>query len=186
MFRSTPRLVSVTVEDLEQMEIADDRYDLIRGKLHRMSPTVPRHAKAANRINVPLAVYVAEHRLGEVLINDLGFVLARDPDTLLGPDIAFVRAERMPPEEEQGRFARIVPDLVVEIVSPSDRPGRVVEKMEAYVPAGVPLVWFVDPQRRSASVRGAGHAADVLGEDGVLDGGEAVPGFRLPLSEVFR
>ncbi len=177
----------MTAEELERFEPGDDyRYELIRGELKRMSPAGLKHGKYVRRITMPLGRYVEDHELGELFVGDTGFVLARDPDIVLGPDIAFVRADRLPPEEDEDRFGRMAPDLVVEVGSPSDRPGEIAEKVAICREAGVPLVWFFDPQGRRVRVHAAGHPPVDLSADDELDGGDVVPGFRLRLADVLR
>lgn len=176
----------MTAEDLEAMSSGSYRYELIRGELHRMSLTGFRHAAIVRRIAVPLALYVEQHNLGEVLVGDPGFVLARDPDSVLGPDIAFVRVDHVPPEDEQPRFMRGAPDLAIEVVSPSDGRGEIAEKLAIYRAAGVPLVWVCDPGRRVVRVHTTSGPPTELGADQVLNGGEVIPGFQLRLASIFR
>ena len=176
----------VTVEDVAAMARDAYRYDLIRGELRRMSPAGFEHGLVTVRISGPLYAYVEAKNLGVVLTAETGFVLHRNPDTLLAPDVSFVRAERVPPREAWRGFAEVAPDLVVEVVSPSDRPGEILEKIRAYLEAGVPLVWSVDPGQRAAAVHRPGHEPESLDEHGVLDGGVVVPRFRLPVADLFR
>jgi Uma2 family endonuclease len=175
----------MTVEDLEAMEPDGNRYELIRGVPHAMPATGFRHGKIANRINLPLATHVVTHRLGEVLIAEAGFVLRRNPDIMRVPDIAFVQAARVPDDAEQDRYLRLPPDLVVEVVSPTDRPSDIAEKIADYLAAGGPLIWMAYPQRRVVAIHRPGHPVEELGEDAMLDGGEIVPGFRLPIADIF-
>lgn len=176
----------VTAEDLA-LPIEDEcRYDLIRGELYRMAPAGARHGKIGMRIARPLANHVSEHELGEVFGAETGFILARDPDTMLAPDVAFVRADRLPPDEEQDGFLPLAPDLVVEIVSPSDTARYVFDKVMEYLDAGVLMVIVIEPRRRTVSVYGSDRVARVLVEGEELDGGDVLPGFRLPVKDLFR
>ena len=77
------------------------------------------------------------------------------------------------------------PELAVEVCSPSDEPGEIAKKLDLYRRAGVPLVWWVDPARRTVVVHRDGQPAGELGEDDVLDGADVLPGFRLPIAEIF-
>jgi len=117
---------------------------------------------------------------------DGGYVLERCPDTVRAPDVAFVRAERVPTAEEQEHFAELAPDLVVEVISPSDRMTDVEEKVEQYLALGVPLVWVFHPRRRTVTVRRPGREPLVLRDGDVVDGEEVLPGFRLPVADIFR
>jgi Uma2 family endonuclease len=175
-----------TAEQLEALPDDDCRRVLIRGELYEMSPTGWRHGQLAARTTRYLFEYVEAHKLGVVLAAETGFVLTRDPDTVLAPDVAFVRNERVPPEEAQDRFARLAPDLAVEIVSPSDRGPDVHEKVMEYLEAGVRLVWIVHPRPHTVTLYTPDRTGRILTESEALDGGEVLPGFRLALTSLFR
>ncbi|MDP9363937.1 MAG: Uma2 family endonuclease [Chloroflexota bacterium] len=115
-----------------------------------------------------------------------GLFLAHEPDTVVAPDVAFVRAERLPSPSERRGFSPVVPDLAVEVVSPSDRQAKVDEKVALYLAAGVPLLWVAYPRRRVVRVHRPGREPVELGEGDVLDGEDVLPGFRLPVADVFR
>ena len=176
----------MTAEELALLPEDGWRYELVRGELRRMSPSSLRPGVISARLTIRIGNYVEAHGLGELTTAEAGYVLERGPDTVRAPDVAFVRAERMPPLDEQYRFAELVPDLAVEVISPSDRPKDVEAKVEQYLATGVPLVWVFDPKGRTATVRRAGRAPQVLGIGGELDGEEILPGFRLPLADVYR
>ncbi len=176
----------VTVEDVAAMARNAHRYDLIRGELRRGPAAGFEHGLMTVRISGPLYAHVEAKSLGVVLTAETGFVPRRDPDTLLASDVSFVRGERVPPREAWRGFAKVAPDLAVEVVSPSDRPGEIREKIGAYLEAGVPLVWSVDSGQRTVTVHRPGPHPEELGEDGVLDGGAVVPGFCLSVGDLFR
>ncbi len=96
-----------------------------------------------------------------------------------------MRADRLPPEEEWEEYLALAPDLVVEVLSPSDTASGVLDKTLAYLDAGVLLVVTLDPKRQVAVVTGPDRVARILGRDDVFDGGDVVPGFRLPLADLF-
>lgn len=151
-----------------------------------MSPASFRPSNIAVRFAARLVIFADDHGLGEVTGADGGYVLGRDPDTVLAPDGAFVRAERLPSAAEQEHFAPVVPDLVVEVVSPSDSMTKVDDKVTRYLAAGVWLVWVFHPRWRTVTVRRPNQPARVLGETDELDGEDVLPGFRLAVSEIFR
>src|SRR5687768_2596613 len=123
----------------ELLRLPDDgwRYELRQGELIRMSPTNPRHALVTGNIHDLLRAHVRANDLGVVLVGDPGFTLQRGPDTVRGPDVAFIRKERIPPGglTEDG-FWEGAPDLAVEIVSPGDSARDVREKIDEYLAAG--------------------------------------------------
>lgn len=176
----------VTAEELELFPDDGFQYELVEGVVHRMAPASFEPSTFAARVLIRIGNHVERMGLGEVTGADGGFVLARRPDTVLAPDVAFVRAERLPSGEDRQHFAPIAPDLVVEVVSPSDRMREVDQKVERYLAAGVPMVWVFHPRRRTVTVRRADRAPTVLRQGDVLDGEDILPGFRLPLSDIFR
>lgn len=176
----------MTAEDLWQLDDEPGRFDLIRGELIRMSPAGFRHGKLSALMTRRIADFVYTHRLGDVVGAETGFVLARDPDVVLAPDAAFVRSERLPSEDEQEGFLELAPDLVVEVVSPSDRSRDVHAKVRAYLDAGVMLVWVVDPGSQDVTVYTPDRTARVFVTGDELDGGDVLPGFRLPVADIFK
>jgi Uma2 family endonuclease len=175
----------LTADDLETLPDDLGRSDLIRGELIQMAPAAAKHGKYAMRFGSRLDVYVTEHKLGTVFAAETGFVLARDPDTVLAPDIAFVRADRLPSEDEWDGYLAIAPDLVVEVLSPSDTARSVLDKVLFYLDAGTRLVVTLDPTRQITIVYGPDRVGRILRRDETFDGGDVVPGFRLPLADLF-
>jgi Uma2 family endonuclease len=173
----------MTAEELFELQDDGLRHELVEGELRTMAPAGFDHGRVALRIGARILAHVEEQLLGEVLAAETGFVLARDPDTVRAPDVAFVASERAPLGTRG--FPELAPDLVVEVVSPSDRASEVASKAAMWIDAGVRLVWVVDPQARLAAVHHPGGLVTVLREDGVLDGEDVLPGFRLPLTTVF-
>lgn len=98
----------------------------------------------------------------------------------------FIARTKIPPEGLGPGFLRIPPDLVVEVISPSNRAKAVREKIAEYFSAGVRQVWVVHPRRRNVAVHASPSEVRVFGEDDELDGGDVVPGFRLPVAEIFE
>lgn len=176
----------MTAEDLWQLEDDEYRYDLIRGELIRMSPANYRHGILGMRIARKIADFADEHDLGEVPSSETGFVLARDPDVVLAPDAAYIRLDRVPPRDQQNRFAQLAPDLVVEVVSPSDLSRDVHTKVMEYLAAGVMIVWVVEPKTEDVTVYTPDRTARVYVTGDELDGGEILPGFKLPIADIFK
>lgn len=174
-----------TIEDLAEFGDDEQRYEIMRGELVRMSPAGFYHGAIASAVAMHLRLFVVRHQLGQVVTNDSGFILARGPDTMLGPDIAFVRADRLPPIEEQQSFLDLAPDLAVEVVSPSDSAGYVHDKVLEYLRAGVRLVWVIWPIRQTVSVYLPDRTSRELDREEFLDGGDVLPGFELKIAELF-
>ena len=99
------------------------------------------------------------------------------------PDISFVRHERMPDPILRG-LVRVAPDLAIEVLSPTNRPGEVLEKVADYLNAGTLLVWVIDPDRRQARVHRADGTVSVISNSENLDGEDLLPGFSCALAQV--
>ena len=110
-----------------------------------------------------------------------GFKLTSNPDTVRGPDVAFISQSRLPEPEPVGYPA---PDLVVEILSPGDRPGEVLGKVADWLSAGTRLVWVVDPERRLVRLYRADGTEQIVTADQALQGEDVVPGFGFPLATI--
>lgn len=171
-----------TIEDIERLPEDNFRYALIRGVLYRMPPPMFRHGRIVMAIGAPLYHFVEEHDLG-VVTDQSGFIFERDPDTLLGPDLAFVRRAHIPADENT--YPAVAPDLVVEVASPSQTGPSIEEKTAIYLASGVRLVWIVDSAQRAVRVYRADGTESLLAADDVIEGGDVLPGFRLPVSQLF-
>jgi Uma2 family endonuclease len=115
----------------------------------------------------------------------LGFQLENDPDTVRAPDVCFIRPDRLPASDLRGYF-RGAPDLAAEVVSPDVRYSDVAAKVEDYLAAGTRMVVVVDPARRTVMVHRSPADVAVLREGDVLDAGDVVPGWSLPVSRIFE
>lgn len=171
-----------TIEDVAALPDDGYRYELIKGELYRMPPPKFRHGMLANTFGRHLGNFVAEQGLGAVL-NQSGFILRRNPDILLEPDVAFIRSANIP--EDFDAYPESPPDLVVEVASPSQSAASLEEKAALYLAAGVRMVLTVDPIHRTVRVRRADGFNRVLTDRDVLDGDDVLPGFRLPIAEIF-
>ena len=127
----------------EFMELSPElakNYELVRGELVEVPMTGYEHAEIETNILFLLAQHVRQYRLGQITPGDAMFVLERDPDTLRQPDVAFVRADRLPPRDQRRSYSPVAPDLAIEVLSPSNRPEEVTAKVAEYLRAGVHLV----------------------------------------------
>jgi Uma2 family endonuclease len=130
-----------------------------------------------------LVSFARAHDLGGVLAGDAGFKIAAEPDTVRGPDVAFVRREREPDPGARA-FPALAPDLVVEVMSPNDRPGEVLGKVGDWLSGGARLVWVIDPERRLARIYRADGSETMVEADGRLDGEDVLPGFSCQLASI--
>ena len=165
--------------------VADgSRYELSRGELVPMTPVNYNHGKIVIRLGRMLDQFVQEHGLGAVG-TEIGFRLARNPDTLRAPDIAFVARSREPQGAAAEKFAELAPDLAVEVLSPDDSASDVLKKVEEYLASGVRLVWIADPATRTVTVYRSLEDVRVLTAQQDLDGRDVLPGFRCKIKEIF-
>ncbi len=179
-----PRL---TIEDFERLpEDGPYRTDLVRGRLVREPPAGSEHGRIGVALAVRIHRCVEEAALGEVFAAETGFILSAAGPTVRAPDVAFVARDRVPPSGLPWGFFPGAPDLAVEIVSPSNSPVEVREKVMDYLDAGARAVWVVEPRSRTVAVHRPGHAPRTLDEDDVLDGGDVLRGLRLRVGEIFR
>ena len=174
-----------TAEELLHLPTVGRRLELVKGKVYEMAPAGGRHGYTAMNAGASLSVHVRSNRLGRVFAAETGFILGRNPDTVRAPDASFISVARMDVDDLPVGFIDVVPDLVVEVVSPGDTRREVLEKVQEWLQAGVRLVWVLYPATRTAMVYRSLSDVSNLAEDDFLDGEDVVPGFSCRLSEVF-
>lgn len=173
----------MTADELLHLNLPDKRTELVKGVLVVREPAGYRHGEVAMNLATTIHTFVRAHRLGTVLAAETGFKLFTNPDTVRAPDVAFIRADRVPTPPPRG-FPAMAPDLAVEVLSPDDRPGEVLQKVADWLNAGVQLVWVVDPVRRVARVYRPDGVDSQLSEHDALAGEDVLPGLSIPLAEV--
>lgn len=175
----------LTAEEFAALPLGDMRSELIEGVLYTMLPTFEDHSEPTVRLTIILGHYVLTHRLGRMYPAEAGFLIARNPDTVRAPDIAFTCQDRVPTDGPAPRWVPVLPDLAVEVASSGDRPIEIRRKAEMWVEVGVRLVWVVLPTQRTIEVYRLGLPVVTLDETAMLDGGEVVPGFTMPVATIF-
>ncbi len=175
----------ITADDLFVCGTSAESCELVEGVRRPMVPTGGEHGEIVAELAFALQSFVRVRGLGRVYFSDTGFVLATDPDTVLTPDVAFVSASRVPPKAQRVGFLHLAPDLVVEVVSPSDRSSEVQAKVTRYLQAGVALVWVIEPRRHLVTIHTSNNPPVERGENDTLDGGEVLPGFQLAVRDLF-
>ena len=173
----------LTAGDLLRLYGEGLRGELIRGVLCETMPTGIEHGKTVASLVAALVHFAGE--LGTVVASDSGVWLERDPDTVREPDVAFFSAEKMPLNARITGYAEVVPDLVVEVASPSDSRREVHDKAHMWLSHGVRLVWVVHPETRTVDAYRQDRDAETLSETDALDGLDVLPGFTCALSAVF-
>jgi Uma2 family endonuclease len=164
------------------LRVPDKHAELVRGVLIVREPPGLPHGRIAAELGAALLAHVRARGLGRVYMES-GFKLASNPDTVRGPDIAFISQSRIPDPEPRG-YPSLGPDLAIEILSPDDRPGDVLSKVGEYLSAGTMLVWVIDPDRRLARVYRADGTEHIITAEQALDGEDIVAGFNCPLEKI--
>ena len=141
-------------------------------------------------IGTLINLYLMENNIGLTSGSD-GMVRFK-LDLVRMPDVSFIRWDNVEDTDEienpAGAFLEMPPDLAVEVLSPSNTRREMEVKLAEYAKAGVKLVWYVDPERKEVAVypRGNPKRIKTLGIKGILDGGDVLPGFSLPVAKIFE
>jgi Uma2 family endonuclease len=176
----------MTEEDLFRLPRDQMRHELVRGELRTMAPTGGEHGAVTVNLTIPLGAHVKAKRLGRVFGAETGFTIEKDPDTVLAPDVAFLSNARIPATGISKKFVSGAPDLAVEVVSPGDTMNEVDEKVQQWLSAGARLVWVVNPKPRTITVHAPSRRPVILTDEQRLDGEDVVPGFSMPVRELFE
>ena len=179
-----PKLL--TADDLLRLHSEGVKGELIMGVLDEKVSTGLEHGEVVGNVLSPLHQFVKPRRLGRVFGSDTGILLERNPDTVREPDVAFISAERMPLDVRIRRYSEVVPDLVVEVVSPNDRPIPLFDKAQMWLRFGAQLVWIVNPETRTIVAWPQAGPARTFTEDDTLDGGDVLPGFTCAVRDIFE
>jgi Uma2 family endonuclease len=174
----------ITANQLLMMPDDGFRYELVRGGLsEKMPPPGDGHGDVTGRFAVALGRYCEDNDYG-VIRDNAGFYLESGPDTVRAPGLAWIAPGRI--EGFEPGYRRMAPDLAVEIKSPSDTPSMVAERAQMWLDFGSHEVWYGDPERTTVTRYRPGEEPQILGEDDMLDGGDLLPGFSVPVWRLFR
>ncbi len=189
---NSDRLMSAA--DLARLAESGRGYELVEGRLVRMPPTGGWHGRISMDLGTALNNYVKAHNAGMVLGAETGFLVSHPdgPDTVLAPDVAFVARDRLPKADDPmlSGYWRLVPDLVIEVATPTQYGPEVAEKAKQWLLAGAQLAWIVWPAAKRVDVwrQGKDEApVATLGAGDMLDG-QALPtlaGFGIALDDLF-
>jgi Uma2 family endonuclease len=160
--------------------------ELVRGRIVPLPQPNRRHGQICNKVGRIFGNFAEEQYLGHVLSNDAGVITERDPDTVRGADIAFYSYNRLPKGPLPPSYGPEVPDLVVEVRSPSDRWPKVLAKVAEYLDAGVAAVVVLDDESRAAVLYFADRASRTLGPDDELTLPGILPGFAVAVRRFFE
>jgi Uma2 family endonuclease len=175
----------MTADQLLAMPADGFRDELIKGQLIRKPLRGHLHGRLAVSVAASLYQHVTANNLGIVYAAGTGFLINQNPDTVRAPDVAFIQQKRVERIGEIEGYWIGAPDLVVEVVSPSDSVEYVEDKVTEWIEAGTRLVWLVSPTMHTITVYHSLTEIVVLTENDTLDGGEILPGFQISVSEIF-
>ena len=180
---SPPRLI--TAEDYLRMPDDGRRTELRRGVIVSMNLPGFRHGEVCSNVLRLIGNYVADHRLGRTLSNDSGIITERNPDTVRGADVSYYSYQRMPKGQSPLGYAGASPEIVIEVVSPTNTRREIARKTGEYLNAGVNVVSVVDPQYQTVNLHYADRPTEKLQGDDLLTLAD-LPGFSLPVSRFFE
>jgi Uma2 family endonuclease len=161
------------------------RFELDAGEVTEEPPPGELHGILCGWIAHLLWGYVQERNAGAVSTNDTGLLVETNPDSIRGPDLMLFADSKALANLNKKHTTR-VPVLVVEVLSPTDRPNVSTRRTSQYLRRGVALVWLVDPENRTVAVHESGQIAQVLDESGELTGGNLLPGLRFAVADFFK
>jgi len=170
----------------ELPEKPDMRFELVDGEVVEVPGSTWLHAALVAQIFTLIHAYARQHDLGRVFPDGLTYLLGTDPDTMRIPDVSFVPQERLPEGGPTTSYVPVPPGLAVEVVSPSNSALELRRRIHDYLTAGVSLVWVVWPEERSVSVYQGSMTPLELTADDTLDGGDVLPGFSVPVADLFE
>lgn len=176
----------MTADELLNMPDDGRRYELIDGELIELPPPPGfLHGSVAGNAYWELRDFARRSGAGRVLAAETGFKISSEPDTVRAPDAAFVAAERLPDGDPPEGYLPFAPDLLVEVVSPSDRAREVREKVHRWLDAGARLVWVAYPSTKSVAVHRSKTDVTIVEGEQPLSGDPVLEGFSIPVSRLF-
>jgi Uma2 family endonuclease len=176
----------MTAEELELLPGDAIHRELDQGELIEMSPAGPFHGQVCMAVSGHLWYFIETHNLGNTYTAETGFILDEHPDTVLAPDFAFIRNERIAAIDNHRGYIRGAPDLVIETMSPSDSVKSATAKANQWLHFGARQCWIVNPQKRTVTILDANRDTREFSETEIIDTIELLPGFQCQVSEFFK
>ena len=160
--------------------------ELVEGRIVMMSPAGDEHGGYESNFDEHIKAFVRRHKLGKVRVGEIGIYTHRNPDTVRAADVAFISNERYAQRKTKGSYLEVAPELVVEIMSPDDRWSEVKQKLREYFSIGVKLVWVADPSDRTVYAYRSLTDVREFTEADTLPGDDVLPGFSVPVANLFE
>lgn len=178
----------ITSDELADLPADPFHYELLKGRLLRMLPPQEEHGDLGGRILVALGIFCKHHHINGKIRTEVGYLLSipEAPATVFAPAVSYLAPDR-PTAVKQGAYRREAPDSAVEIVSPSQFRPEMTDKARIYVAAGVKLVWMVWPATQTIDIwhHNSQEPIATAGIGDTLDGMDVLPGFSVPVAEIF-
>ena len=178
--------ILITADELFLMPKDGFKYELVEGELNKMSLAGYQHGVIIARFTISLGSHIEEYNLGNLCGAETGFIISSNPDTVIAPDIAFISNQRVLQITNPDAYSPIAPELVVEVLSPSDTPKKVTKKIELWLNFGVSVVILIDPRKKELKVYRSLSEPTPLTEKDTLTLDDILPGFSYPLANLFR
>lgn len=183
---STTSTALMTAEELMQLPDDGFRYELVNGELEKMPPPGHPHGRIAFRLGLYVGQFILDQELGEAFATDTGFKLTSNPDTVLASDFAFVTPERFREGKDTEGYWPGPPELAVEVLSPSDRAGKVNKKISQWFSFGTRQVWIADPKHGTVTVYRSPSDTTLFSGSDFLEAPDLLPGFQISLEKIFK
>lgn len=179
-----PKLL--TAEEFAAMPELGRFTELVKGEVIQVPPPSFNHGQVCFNVAFALGMHVVPRGIGRILTNDSGIITERDPDSVLGADVAYFSYERLPREITPSVYPEVAPELVIELMSPDDVFRDVMAKVDEYLAAGVLLVYVIDPSREQAMLFEKGKLGTLFGPADEMTFPGVLPELRIPVGPLFK
>jgi Uma2 family endonuclease len=156
--------------------------ELVRGEIITMPPPGGLHGATCSRTDRKLGAFIDGGPGGVLVCNDTGFITERAPDSVRGPDLSYWTKERL--QEIPVGYIEIAPDMLVEVLSPSNTSKQIRAKLQEYFARGVRLAWVIAPEDRTLTIYRTLDEGRVLHENATVTGEDVLPGFTCRVSDL--
>lgn len=182
---TTPQERLITGEELARMPDFGP-CELVAGRIIEMAPPGFGHGEVSGNGYRHIDDFVRANKLGRVGVGDVGIYISRNPDTVRGADIAYISNERYAKRDPALAFLDVAPDLIVEVLSPSNRLSEIIDKLREYFAIGVRLVWLVDPDKKRVYAYRSLTDFRLFEAHDQLPGDDVLPGFSMLVAKFFE
>jgi len=183
---SSPRLL--TVADLaampSELPSGSVKYELDNGRLILLAPPGDDHGRTQYRVGIALFSHAEKRGLGEGR-TEVGVILRRNPDRVVGSDAVFIAKRSLPARVSREGYLETIPELVVEVRSKNDTLEDLRDKAQEYLQAGVQIVWIIEPAAKTVTVYRPNESPLQLHDGDVLTAKGVIPRFKVPVAELF-